>query len=537
LSWRPPNGNAGRDGAEASKPRQAGTTLPWILWEPRVAVAHAVRLLPGFAALWLAAAPAIAAAAPANGAAPTDEAVFGAALATLQARHVEPQPPGQRMTAGLRALRGADPALAVTATPRLLELSFGAGLRLSLPAPPAEDAAAWGRTGAAAVSAIAAASPRIRALDGAARRALVLEEMAAGLDPFTRYVPPSEAAQLRTARLGVGGTGIVLQPDGAAARVARLEPEGPGWRAGLAPGDRVLGIDGAATGGRTAEDLARALSGEPGTAVTLSVSRRGGTARRVTVTRAAVLPQTARLSWAGGAPVITVEAFSRDTEQVVARIAAGLAARQPRPGGLVLDLRGNRGGLLPQAVGVADVFLEAGVVVHQRGRHPDASRTWLAGGADLAEGMPVVVLVDGGTASAAEAVAAALQDRGRARIVGSATRGKGLIQLVQPLPDGSELHVSWSRLFRPGGEALQDHGVVPEVCTSRGEAQARAEAEALLAQAAAQAELGSREASQVPRDRTACPPAQGAALDMQAALWLLRGSVAAPGDAGREGMR
>lgn len=500
-------------------------------------MAHAARLLYALLILWLAAASATAESAKANGAAATDEAVFTAALVTFETRHVEPQLPGERMTAGLRGLRRADPALVVAARPRTLDISLGSGLRLSLPAPPAGDAQAWGRTGAAAVSALTAASPHIRALDSAARSALVLEEMAAGLDPYTRFVPALEAARLRSARLGVGGTGIVLQPDGAAAKVVRLEPESPGMRAGLLPGDRVLAIDGMATAGRTAEDLPRALSGEPGTSVTLTVSRRGGVARQVVVMRAPVLPETARLSWIGGAPVIKVDSFGRDTEQVVARITTGLAARQPRPGGIVLDLRGNRGGLLLQAVGVADVFLESGVVVHQRGRHPDASRTWLAGGADLAEGMKLVVLIDGGTASAAEAVAAALQDRGRARIVGSATRGKGLIQLVQPLPDGSELHVSWSRLLREDGEALNLNGVVPEVCTSRGEAQARAEAEAVLAASAARAETRWREASLGRRHRSACPPAEGAALDMQAALWLLRGSVTASGEVGREGLR
>jgi len=500
-------------------------------------VAHAARFLFGFAAAMLGAAQALAGPAGPNGHAASDEAVFAAALAALQSRHVEPQRPGERMAAGLRGLRSAEPALTVTVSAGRLEVSIGAGTRSSLPVPAAEDAAAWGHAGAQAVAAAAAASPRLGALDPSRRRGLVLAELAAGLDPFTRHVPAREAAALRAARLGTGGIGLVLRPEAGAALVERLEPEGPAWRAGLARGDRVLAIDGATTRGLDAEALAAALAGEPGTPVTLTVSRRGGAARRVSIVRAAALPETARLSWVAGVPVISVTGFSRDTEQVVARLVSGLAARQPRPGGLVLDLRGNRGGLLPQAVGVADVFLEGGEVVHQRGRHPDASRTWLAGGADLAEGMRIVVLVDGGTASAAEAVAASLQDLGRAWIIGSATRGKGLIQLVLPLPDGSELHVSWSRLLRRDGTPLQDLGVVPDVCTSRGEAEARAEAARLLAARTEGAAPEWQAATVRPGDRASCPPTSGGPLDIEAALWLLRPLAAAPADAGRETMR
>jgi carboxyl-terminal processing protease len=504
------------------------------------------RLLSAVVGAWLAAVPAAwATSTPAAGpVAAADEAVFAAALAALQSRHVEPQPPSQRMAAGLRGLRVAEPALNVSAAGGRLELSVGAAGRGVLLAPAGEDPAAWGRAGADALASAVAASPRLRALDPARRRGLVLEELASGLDPFTRYVPAAEAATLRAARLGTGGIGLDLSPEGASARITRLVPDGPAWRAGLALGDRVLAIDGAPTRGRTAEDLAEALAGEVGTAVALTVSRRGGGARGNVVPRVAVVPETARLSWEAGVPVIAITGFSRDTEQVVARFVAGLAARQPRPASLVVDLRGNRGGLLPQAVGVADVFLESGEVVHQRGRHPDASRTWLAGGADLAEGMRIVVLVDGGTASAAEAVAAALQDLRRALVVGSATRGKGLIQLVRPLPDGSELHLSWSRLLRSDDTPLQDRGVLPDLCTSRGESHARAEAERILAPKArgeAVGETGAksawREAAAPRGDRADCPPAEGSALDMEAALWLLHGSLAGPAEGGRGAAR
>lgn len=486
--------------------------------------------LAGLGTLWLALSLALAPALPSRAAAAPDEAVLGAALAALQVLHFEPQPPSGRLAAGLRGLSRAEPGFRVALLPDRLAVSVNGMADTSLPAPPASDPAAWGRTGAAAMAAAVAASPRLRQLAPSRRLALVLEEMASGLDPYTRFVPVAEAAAARMSRIGLGEAGLTLRPDRGGAVVTALVPEGPAWRAGLSLGDRVTAIDGLPTRGLDAEALAHALAGDAATTLSLTVSRRGAPAQSVLVVRAAAMAETARLDWVEGVPVISVSAFIRETEQVVARLVSGLAARQPRPEGIVLDLRGNRGGILQQAVGVADVFLAAGEVMHVRGRHPDASRTYLAGGADLAEGMEIVLLVDGRTASAAEALAATLHDLGRARLVGAATQGKGLIQIIHPLPDASELHISWARLISPSGQALQENGVLPDLCTSRGAATARIQATLLLEAALPAPAEQRREATSAAAARTACPPATGGTLDMEAALWLLRRSIAAPPD-------
>ena len=467
----------------------------------------------------------------------TDQAVFASALTALRERHFEPAIPAQRMAAGLRGLVVADPALVVVLATDRIEVAAGPTTRAILPAPRPNDAEAWGRTGAAAVEAAATASPAIRRLEPARRRGLVLDEMVAGLDPYTRFVPATEAAAQRRQRLGVGTLGLVLEPDQGGARVASLVPEGPAWRAGLAIGDKVLEIEGQPVAGLGAGAIRPLLDGEAGSAARLAVQRRGGPPEALLIVRAPDVPPTARLAWEQGWPVITVTGFSRETGEVVGRLVAGLAARQPSPTGLVLDLRGNRGGLLQQAVAVSDVFLADGEVVVARGRHPDASRTYLAGGADLAEGMTIVVLVDGATASAAEAVASSLKELGRAVVVGSATRGKGLIQYVHPLPDGSELHITWSRLMGPRGAPIQGRGVMPDLCTSRGEEAARQEAGRLISAGREEASGFAPAAATDAAERTACPAAEGGALDMTAALWLLRRSLAdapaPPGEAPR----
>jgi hypothetical protein len=183
-----------------------------------------------------------------------------------------------------------------------------------------------------------------------------------------------------------------------------------------------------------------------------------------------------------------VTAFSSATDNRLAdALNAAFASRAPPPAGVVLDLRGNRGGLLGQAVAVASAFLADGVVARTSGRHPDAARTYISAGPDLARGVPLVVLVDGRTASAAEIVAAALSDRGRGVVVGSATTGKGLIQAVVPLPNGGELLVTWSRVLAPRGWPIQGLGVLPALCTSLG---AEATAAALVQLRRGEAPMG-----------------------------------------------
>jgi C-terminal peptidase prc len=229
---------------------------------------------------------------------------------------------------------------------------------------------------------------------------------------------------------------------------------------------------------------------------------------------------------------LRVEAFTDSTDDLLAHaLLAGAGAAR----GVVLDLRGNRGGLLSQAVAVASAFLPGGTVALTVGRHPDAGRVWQSNGPDLAGGLPVVVLVDGRSASAAEIVAAALRDRGRAVVVGSATTGKGFIQAVVPLPNGGELLVTWSQVLGPAGWPIQGVGVLPAVCTSLG-AEMLAEDLARLrreeppaAGAAAVRPRASRppppSAPLSPADiaalRASCPPAEGRDADLAVARALL----------------
>nr|WP_256476370.1 S41 family peptidase [Siccirubricoccus soli] len=355
------------------------------------------------------------------------------------------------------------------------------------------------------------------------------EELFNHLDPYSRYVSPAEALASRTRRVGQAGLGFSLAAGrGREVVVAALAPDGPAARAGLRPGDRLLAVEGVPVSARNLAEAALLLEGAAGTPVTLSLAR-GRRRFQLVLRRIPAVAEPLAAERREEVLWIRLHSFSGLTE---ARMAVALreGLRGPRPRGVVLDLRGNRGGLLGQAAAVAGNFLSDGVLARTSGRHPDAVRVWEASGPDLTAGLPVVVLVDGRTASAAEIVAAALADRGRAVVVGSATMGKGLIQLVVPLPNGAELLVSWSRVLAPLGWPIQGLGVLPMLCTSLGTEATQAALTGLrqgqpspmapvLARARAlRAPLPEAEVATL---RSACPPAEGRPSDESAAQTLL----------------
>ena len=405
--------------------------------------------------------------------------------------------------------------------------------------PPA-PATARPATGASVATEIArfyeaawAASPALRRAGAERLLESGFDELFNHLDPYSRYVTPNEAREARERRVGQSGLGLRVATRGESLLMVSVLRGGAAAQAGIRPGDRLLAVDGVPTDGRDPGRAATLLEGPEDSAVTLTIRRDGGRSRDVTLTRQLVLPETVESQLRDGILWVRVAGFSTLTDRRIAQVLAdGFAGRPPR--GVVLDLRGNRGGLLGKALTVADAFLAEGEVARTEGRHPDANRRYEAGGQDLARGQPVVVLVDGRTASAAEIVAAGLMERGRAVVVGSTTTGKGLIQLVAPLPNEAELLVSWARVVAPSGWPIQGLGVLPALCTSLGpEALARALAQlnrgespmapVLARQRAARAPVPTEEITTL---RGACPPAEGRGADLTAARALIDSPVA-----------
>lgn len=377
------------------------------------------------------------------------------------------------------------------------------------------------------------ASPALRRAGHERIIASGFEELFNHLDPYSRYVTPAEARTARERRVGQSGLGLRVAARRDALVIAEVSRDGPAAQAGIRQGDLLIAVEGRTLGPRDPGLAATLLEGPEGSEVTLTISR-GRMRRDVTLVREVVVPETVSAEYRDGILWLRITGFSAVTDRRVATLLSdGFAVSRP-PRGVVLDLRGNRGGLLGQAVAVADAFLADGEVVRTEGRHPEANRRYRAGGQDLAQGMPVVVLVDGRTASAAEIVAMGLAERGRAAVVGSATMGKGLIQLVAPLPNEGEILVTWSRVVAPSGWPIQGMGVLPALCTSLGpEALAQGLARlntgeapmgrALLRQRAARAPVLASEMSAL---RGACPPAEGRGADLTAARALIESPAA-----------
>jgi len=348
-----------------------------------------------------------------------------------------------------------------------LALSHG-GRDIGLYAMPADaDSRAWGELLATLIAAARQASPRLAALSQDTIDQVAFDGMTAALDRFSHYSAPKLARDQRAARDGFGGIGITLDTAADIFRVTAVTPQSPADRAGIHPEDQIVAIDGVATAGRSHEEIVRQLRGPVGSAVAVSVVHPGTVqSGDLRLQRALVIVPTVTASRDGDIAVFRITSFNRSTTQ---RVVEGLAELQQQAGGrlagIVLDLRGSPGGLLDQAVSLADLFIPDGPIVSSVGRHPASHQYFAASGTGIAARTPLAVLINGSSASAAEIVAAALQDVGRAVVLGRSSFGKGTVQTVLRLPNDGELTLTWARLVTPSGYYLQTHGVVPTVCT------------------------------------------------------------------------
>jgi carboxyl-terminal processing protease len=292
-----------------------------------------------------------------------------------------------------------------------------------------------------------------------------LRGLVGGLDPYSSYLDAEEYADLRVSTAGTyAGIGIEVSTADHALRVVRPFRDSPAAEAGIQSGDMISAIDGMPVGSDLDAAMAR-MRGPRGSRVRLAVVRTGSALPlEFTVERAQVdVHSVAFVKLDGGFIYARIVTFSDTTAM---DFASGLARTRrelgARPRGVVLDLRNNPGGVLESAVEVADQMLEDGVIVTADGRTPAARFSMAATPGQLLSGIPVVVLVNGGTASAAEILAGALQDHHRAVLLGRRTYGKGLVQTVMPLSSGRAIKLTTSRYFTPSGRSIQGRGIDPD---------------------------------------------------------------------------
>ncbi len=293
-----------------------------------------------------------------------------------------------------------------------------------------------------------------------------LKGMLTGLDPHSDYLSEKEYQDMLDDSAGeFAGIGAELTREQDHPVVLSPIDDTPAARAGIHPGDIILRINGRITEGMSLKDVVDALRGPADTKVSITIGRKNKQPFDVTLTRAIIHVDSVKSALEpNGIGYIRITSFAETTQREVAKALDALKAKSHgQLKGLVLDLRNNPGGLLDEAVRVSGDFLDGGTTVSIRGRSPDDNRVFpapLAG--DRVPGVPMVVLVNGASASAAEIVAGALQDRHRAEILGTQSFGKGSVQTIIPLEGHGALRLTTARYYTPSGRSIQGQGITPD---------------------------------------------------------------------------
>jgi len=396
------------------------------------------------------------------------ERIFAEGYANIQEKYIDPVDIADLSYRGIRNLDEIDPTLDISATATGLSIRGRDGTAREIPIPGGSDPNDWAQFTTRMVLTARAASPVVHAADTEVIFEAVFNGALLPLDHHSRYVGLRSARDSRAQREGFGGIGIRLNFEGDLPRIEAVQPDTPAAQSRLKEGDVITHIDGLPIDGLERHDVIWSLRGMEGTSVTLEVTREGQPLPiKETLQRTLIFPRTVEYERKGPIALIRITSFNQRTARDLEQMIVGLPRKEHPPlRGIVLDLRGNPGGLLDQAVAVADVFLRSGLILTTGGRHPESVQRFNATGRDLTDGMPLVVLINGGSASAAEIVASALQDRGRAVVVGTNSYGKGTVQNITRLPNDGELILTWSRFRAPSGYVLDELGVFPNVCTA-----------------------------------------------------------------------
>jgi carboxyl-terminal processing protease len=289
--------------------------------------------------------------------------------------------------------------------------------------------------------------------------------MLTSLDPHSSYMPPKSFRDMQVQTRGeFGGLGIEVTMENGFVKVVSPIDETPAARAGLRPGDFVTHIDNEPVLGLTLQEAVEKMRGPVNSNIKLMIRRGGGDPFEVTLTRAVIRVQSVRSRVEGELGYVRITSFTEQTESglknAIDRIRQQAGNKLK---GLVLDMRNNPGGLLDQAIAVSDAFLDKGEIVSTRGRRNDEAQRFNAKPGDLLNGLPIVVLINGGSASASEIVAGALQDHRRAILLGTRSFGKGSVQTIIPMGNQGAIRLTTARYYTPSGRSIQAQGIDPDI--------------------------------------------------------------------------
>jgi len=322
-------------------------------------------------------------------------------------------------------------------------------------------------------------SEYVEEVDDAELIEAAIQGMLSSLDPHSTFLNSKAYGEMQVHTRGeFGGLGIEVTMENGLVKVVSPIDDTPAHKAGMQPGDLIVGIDGEPVFGLTLGEAVELMRGPVNSEIVITVQRSGVEQPfDVAITRDVIRIRSVKSRAEGKVAFIRVTSFNEQTESGVEKAMRELR-KEIGDGlqGVVIDLRNNPGGLLDQAVAVSDAFLEKGEIVSTRGRGSRGGQRFNARAGDIAEGLPVVVLINGGSASAAEIVAGALQDHRRAIILGTRSFGKGSVQTVIPLPGEGAMRLTTARYYTPSGRSIQAKGIEPDILVDAGTIQVTSDA-------------------------------------------------------------
>ena len=295
--------------------------------------------------------------------------------------------------------------------------------------------------------------------------------MLTSLDPHSSYMTPKTFRDMQVQTRGeFGGLGIEVTMENGVVKVVTPIDDTPASRAGMRPNDYITHIDGTQILGMTLSDAVDKMRGPVNTDVLLTVVRKGVEEPfEVKLTRDIITIKSVKYNREGDIGYIRITSFNEQTadllDDAISDLTKQIGASRMR--GFIIDLRNNPGGLLDQAISVSDEFMDGGEIVSTRGRHPEDTQRYNARSGDVTNGRPVIVLLNGGSASASEIVAGALQDHRRATILGTRSFGKGSVQTIIPLGSDGALRLTTARYYTPSGRSIQAKGIDPDIVVNQ----------------------------------------------------------------------
>jgi carboxyl-terminal processing protease len=474
-------------------------------------------------------------------------AVVSQAIGLLENRYIDPLLPEQLTIKAIEGLQALDHNIAVSLTPDTIMARYGSDVILKIPLPDDDNEAApsarhihddiWAELVMDSVRAYRMYSPALRQSSAADLQAHLISGAIDGLDPYSRYENPNRAEISRDRREGYIGIGVDIIAGTGYPVVKKITENAPAVKYGIHPGDQIISVDGTDLYNRTRLDIIERLKGTPDTVARLEINPTGSSqVRRLDVPRKRIIARTVFPEIRNSVLIVEVSSFNNDTAAEIAQAIHDAKIWSVSPlQGVVMDLRGNRGGLLNQGVSVADAFLTSGPIGTTLTRVPAARHVFTSDDRDFTDGLPLVVLINGRTASSAELVAASLQDRGRAVLVGSTSFGKGSVQAINDLVNSGTITFTWSRLVAPSGYTFDRLGLHPAICTSQindlSPPQLVAKAVALKQHLAdtmqAWRQVDFRNESTRQELRNTCPPSYGTdKFDIDVALEIIKNPAA-----------